>query len=141
MRGCENETSFTVMFEESGRAMLLDGEAQLQELSYEPGDRLARHDKASIAVFLRHGILPEHPSARAGHIPADRAIPISPPISAQNFKCAPNCSSRPGSGTSTLPKVGPGAPLTYIATMSLGLLALATSRGRRVDGSAGRHGH
>ena len=30
----------------------------------------------------------------------------------QNFKRAPTCSSRPGSGTSTLPNVALGAPFT-----------------------------
>jgi hypothetical protein len=45
------------VLEESGRTMLLDGEAQLQELAYEPRDGLARHDEASISVFLRHKLL------------------------------------------------------------------------------------
>ncbi len=30
----------------------------------------------------------------------------------QNFNRTPSCNSRPGRGTSTFPKFGPGAPLT-----------------------------
>ena len=74
MCGSENEASFTTVLEEFARTMFLDIEMQLQKLSHEPCDRLARHDEAAIANFLCHVLLSEQLSSRAGHRPATGAL-------------------------------------------------------------------
>jgi hypothetical protein len=59
MRGSEDQAVLAVLFKQSGWAMGSNVVAKSQDLRYDPGNILARHDDSSIASTLRHSGLME----------------------------------------------------------------------------------